>query len=153
MKAREVIVHEITLTVSTTPAHASGDVLADTQKFPNAVTANGGACILESVVALDSSDQGENLQLVFMRSNVSLGTENAAVSISDADAEEIIGIVSVAGTDFADLVGSQLATVRNIELPLKAASGTRDLYIGAISRGTGTYATGEIKLKIAVTAE
>ena len=73
-----------------------------------------------------------------MKTSTNLGTENSAPNISDANLSAgLIGIVSVATTDWVTVSGTKVATIRNIGLPVKAVSGTDDLYI-AVLNSTGT---------------
>lgn len=133
-------VFELTL-VTDTSAYANNDVLAVPQAIDDA--AFGG--VLESVVLLDEADQGVAIDLVFFRADATLGTINAAVSISDADAANIIGVISIAASDYSDMINSQVATVRGLGLIMK----TSTPYIAAIVRsGTPTYAADSLKLKL-----
>jgi hypothetical protein len=133
-----------------TGAYADGDVLADTQAVAGAARVNAGVVEIESIAVLDEDDQGQALDLVFLDANVSLGTENAAVSVTDANARNILGIVQIASGDWYDLGGCRLATKRDLHLLTKAASGATSLYVAAISRGTGTYTASGIQLRIGV---
>jgi hypothetical protein len=127
-----------------TSAYAAGDVLADTQVINSVFRKNDGTGVLQSIKLVDKDDQGQALDLVFLNANNSLGTENSAPNISDANADAILGIIPVAAADFIDLGGCRVATITNIGLPLQAVSGAATLYIGAISRGTGTYSASGI---------
>jgi hypothetical protein len=138
---------DVVLTLDTN-AYASGDVLAATQEVVSAVPSNGGHALLHSLVVNDKDDQGMAMDLVFLRTNVSIGTENAAVSIADADAGEILGIVSIAAADFLDLGGCRVATVPSIGLVLEADAASSSIFIAAISRGTGTYSASGATVKI-----
>ena len=141
------LVKEITFTLDTN-AYADGDVLAATQEIASAVRVNAGTGIIQSVIILDKDDQGENLDVVFLKTNVSIGTENAAVSITDANADEIQGIVEV--DSYVDLVGSQLSTNPNLGIGVQADSAATSLFIALISRGTGTYTASGITAKITI---
>ena len=140
---------DVTLSV---PAEAvdDNDVLAATQEVQDFFRIPGGQAYLHSLTVLDEDDQGAEMDIVFLDSNVALGTEDAAVSITDANARQIIGIVNVATSDYTDLIGCQLATLRNIGLALKAASGDSSIYIAAITRGTPTHTASGLKLKLGV---
>lgn len=140
-------VTEVTLTVPT-DAQDDNDVIAATQVIEDIARRNGGTILLKSIVVLDKDDQGIEMDLVFLRSNVALGTEDAAVSITDDNAEEIVGIVNVPTSAYADLVNSQVAVVDDINLIMVADGSSPDLYIAAVTRGTPTYASGEILLKL-----
>lgn len=122
-----------------TSAYASGDVLAETQELASAVRVNAGTGILYSIILNDKDDQGAALDLVFLSANTSLGTENSAVSISDSGADDILGIVSIAATDWIDLGGTRVATKNNVGLTVKGVTGSTSIYVGAITRGTPTH--------------
>lgn len=138
---------EVDLTLDTS-AYADGDVLADTQAVvlmasPPAAGLRGE---IVGCTVLDKSDQGQPLDLVFLDANKSLGTENSAPNISDADAAFVLAVERV--SSYIDLGANQVARPDFPPIPFKVAAGT--LYVGAISRGTGTYAATGIRLKIAV---
>lgn len=131
-----------------TSAYTAGDVLADTQAIVGAVRTAGASAILRSLTLLDKDDNtAAGIDLVFLNANLSLGTENSAPSISDANAAGILGIVSVASGDFIDVGGAKVATKTAISLQLTPASGT-SLYVAAICRGTPTQTASGIVLNM-----
>jgi len=134
------IITTVTLTAGTT-TYTAGDVFADTQPVASAMRVAGGKGILQNVTVIDQDDQGTALDLVIMSDHGSLGTENSAVSIADADARKIQGIVEVAAGDYVDLINSQVAHVENVGVVVQAAAGTTSLHIGAITRGAPTLQT------------
>lgn len=139
---------DVTLTTDTT-AYASGDLIADTQVVAVAVRANDALGVLASVTVIDEDDQGSAIDLYFLSANNSLGTENAAPSISDANAREILGCVSVASSDYKDLGGVKIATKTGVNLPVKPATGTDDVYVAVVSNGsTPTYTASGLKLRL-----
>lgn len=138
---------DITLVLDTN-IYADGDVLAVPQVISNATRDQGERCWLTGIFMLDEDDQGAALDLIFLDSNVSLGTINAAASISDANARKVIARVSFAAADFYDLGGCKVADLAFTPIQMKAGVGSRDLYIGAVSRGTGTYTASGLKLKL-----
>lgn len=140
---------EVTLTVDDTPAHAAGDVLAATQEIENFFDPLHSTVKLISLTLLDPDDQGEACDIVFLRSDYELGTENAAVDITDAEAQDIAGVVEIVAGDYVDLVGSQIAIPQFNPIVLAAKTvATRSLFVGAISRGTGTYAGAALHLRL-----
>lgn len=130
-----------------TAIYATGDVLADTQPITGAMRVADKTGVLQSLVITDEDDQGIAFDLVFLSGNVSIGTENAAVSITDINSEQILGILSIAATDFIDLGGCRIATKQNIGIIVKPNAGTSDVYVAAISRGAGTYTATGIKIR------
>lgn len=138
---------DVTLTLDTL-AYADGDVMADTQTITNAVRVNGGRAVLQSVNVIDEDDVGQTFDIVFLDTNNSLGTENAAPSISDANARTILGRVRIDTGDYIDLGGVRIATKTGIGLVLEATGATRDLYVGTIIRGAGTYSASGVRLRL-----
>lgn len=143
------VVAEVTLTLDTS-IYASGDVLADTQEIANAIRVNAGTGVIHSLIILDKDDQAQALDVVFFKTNVSLGSENSPVSITDANADEILGIVEVLAGDYVDLVNSQLVTVTDVGIVVVADAAATSLWVGVISRGTGTYTASGITMKIGI---
>lgn len=139
---------DVTLSLDTV-AYASGDVLADTQVVTNAMRAADGLGILRSIALVDEDDQGVAFDLYFFSANVSLGTENAAPNISDADARNFLGIVAIATTDWKDLGGVRVAYIDDIGMVVKPATGTRNIYVGAVNgAGTPTFTAAGVTLRL-----
>jgi hypothetical protein len=131
-----------------TSAYADGDVLAIPQEVTGVGTKSGSRFALHSIIALDEDDQNQPFDLVFFNASAELGTINAAVSISDADARKIIGYVEMTTAESRDLVNSRLFVASGIGQVMALASSTNSLWVGAISRGTGTYTASGIRLKL-----
>ncbi len=139
---------EVTLTLDTS-AYADGDVLADTQELTEFFNPFNRSVIIQSLQVLDESDQGVALDVLFMRDNTSIGTENAALNISDTDARDIMGIVSVVAGDFVDLVNSKQAFPQFNPIVIQNDDAAEhSLYVAAVSRGAGTYGATGIRLRI-----
>jgi hypothetical protein len=139
-----------TVTFSTdTGAYASGDLVADTQEIDAAVVGMGGAVILETITVTDGADQKGILYFVFLNAATSLGTENGAPDITDAEAAaNVLGVVSVVAADYVDLGGAAVATKAHIGLMLQAASTTDSLYVGLVGgTTTPTYAADSLTVK------
>ena len=135
--------------VSDTSILADGDVICATAEIPNAVELSGGACLLTDIILYDEDDQGIALDVVFLASNVSLGTVNGAPNISDANSREIIGIKRIATTDYLDLGGTRVATLET-KMILKARTG-QSVYVSLISSGgTPTYTASGLKAAFGV---
>lgn len=137
----------LSLTVDTN-AYVSGDVLADTQTITDAMRIAGGHGVLQSVILLDPEAQAQPLDLYFFNVNRALGTENGAPSISDTNLADCIGIVAIEAANYHGPSSAKIAVVTGIGLMLEAASGSRDLYVGAVTRGTPTHAGGALPLKL-----
>lgn len=140
----------VTLSLDTSQ-YADGDVLAATQEIANAARAPSGRAILQSLHVLDEDDQGVAFDVIFLGADVAIGTENAAPSITDTDARQILGMVRVGAGDYIDLGGCRIATLTGLGLPLKTAAGATSLYLGAITRGgTPTYTASGVTLRLGI---
>lgn len=148
----KAFVADVTLTADTI-VYASGDVLTDTAEVANAVSANGGTALIHSLTLLDKDAQGGALDVVFFRSNKSLGTKNEAVSISDADAEDILGVISITGADYVDFVGSKVATITLAGLAVESASASTSIFVALISRDVMTYTANGLILKLGLATD
>lgn len=135
-----------------TSAYASGDLIADSQELTSVARAVGGTVRLESIEVLDEDDQGVVLYIGFADTSTSWGTENAAPSISDANAANMLGFVPVAATDYVDIGGAKVLTLRNIGLVMKCASASTSLWVGIVNgTGTPTFTAGGLKAKFSFT--
>ena len=141
-------VFDLTLTLDTN-AYASGDVLSATAEITGFFVSTTSSRIITSVRVLDEDDQAGDFDILFLDANKSLGTANAAASITDADARSIIGLVAVAASDYKDLGGNQVAVISNIGQIVKA-NGSTSIWIGTVSRAAKTYTAAGIRLKIGV---
>lgn len=142
---------EVTLSLDTN-AYSDGDVLAATQVVANALRKIDGTGVLQSLVIVDADDQGVGMDLIFLRANVSVGSENSAPGPADADFDSAyLGKVAVSASDYTDWGGVRTATLRNVGLFLKSVSASRDLYLAAVVRGgTPTYTASGLKVKLGI---
>ena len=126
------------------------DVLFDYVEIPNCVSVAQGSCLLHSIQLLDIDDVGGAIDLVFQTDNTALGTIDAAVSIADADAADILGYVSL--SSYFDGIAWQMSTKTNIGLIMKAASGTSSIYVAGVNRNGAsvTHTASGIVLRIGV---
>lgn len=137
--------------VMDTSIYASGDVLADTFAVTNIGRTKNFGGTIETLVLIDEDDQGAAMTVLFFGANVSLGTVNGAPSISDANARNFIGKVTVATTDWLDLGGVRVAYFNLLGMIYRPATDTQNIY-AAILNGTGTptYTASGLKLRIGV---
>jgi hypothetical protein len=147
----------ITMTADTAIL-ASGDIIADTQQYDAFFRKTDGTGVINSITITEKDAQGAAYYILIHRTSTSMGTENAGVSITDANfVASIQHIIAVATTDFIAVAssgtgsGTKVAELKNLGIPVMAVSGTDDLYISIINgTGTPTYASGEIQLGIGV---
>jgi len=140
---------EITLSLDTN-AYVTGDVLFDAQELVD-VCKHGRPAVLYSLQLIDEDDQGMAIDLVFLRSNQSIGTENAAFSPSDAVAREILTEVPILAADYNDYTNNQQAIKQvsdtGMGVVLKPTTGT-SLYVAVVTRGAPTHSASGMRLRV-----
>lgn len=141
---------DVTLTLDTS-AYASGDLIADTQAVASAVRVNDGLGILHSLMVVDEDDQKAAIDIYFLSANNTFGSENSAPTISDANARDILGIVSVAAADYKDLGGVSVAMKSGLNMIVKGASGSTSIYVAVVSNAsTPTYTASGVRLRVGI---
>lgn len=113
-------------------ACAQYDVLAATEVVTNAARANDKPGMLASLkLARLDATTCVDLRVWFLKANSSVGTENAAFSPADADADDLLFYVDFAAADFIGTTGmvNCFAQKHNLNYPFVPASGTRNLYV------------------------
>lgn len=144
---------DVTFSVDAGNAYANNDLIANTQVLTDAFFDKDRAGVVESITLLDADDNTAiPLIFYFLSDSGSMGSENGALDPSDAVAATILGTVAVAAADFEDLINSKIVTVRDIGLPVKPKSGTRDLYVALAidGNGTPTYTASGLKARIGI---
>ncbi|MDP3854653.1 hypothetical protein [Phenylobacterium sp.] len=146
----DIRITEVTLTPTTTIL-AANEVVVDSQMVSACFKVDDAAGVLNSFTLIDEDDQGAKLYVVVLSSSTALGVENAAPSISDSNAANVLGWFAIETTDYLDVGGVKIACIRNIGLAVKAVSGTDDLYLGLINgSGTPTYTGTGLKARIGI---
>lgn len=151
LNRRRLKLQVVTPTVDTS-AYGTGDVISTVQELTNAVAEAGGIAELRSLVVSDESNQKSAIDLVFFDENPvnSIGADNAAYALNDADAPKVVGRITVAAADYvSSSTTSAEATLKNIGLLLKAKAASKSVWMAIISRGSPTYgAAGDLIVKL-----
>lgn len=136
------------LTTATT-AYTAGDQVGARFTFASAARASGGTGTLVGVTLVDAADIIGAYDVAIFDSSATLASDNAAFSISDADALKLVGIVQLAGA--YDIGGNRVAQAFNLAMPY-ACSGGSSLYAGLICRVGHTFfaAAGNLQLTLLV---
>ena len=122
----------------------ANDVLVDGETLEDILPNAGKPALLSEVQVISKDDSALKLEIViFDDIAADLGIIDAAVSITDAHAVSVLGVIVVETTDYTDWINSQRAQVKNVNLILRAKPGAaepRDLRAGIIDR-TGSAPT------------
>lgn len=96
---------------------------------------------------LDKADQAFGGYVWLLKSNVSMGTANAAISITDANAENIIGVIPFYMSEFLDGIAWKRWENMGLRKPIIPVSGTDDIYAQiTIMEGTPTFGASDLIL-------
>jgi len=141
------------VTVSfTTPtgALAAGDIAAATQVIAACTRADDQPAILHSVTLIDTDDQKANFRIVLFDANTSLGTEDSAPDIDDTEILTVQGMIDFVVADYIDLGGASFAHKSGLNIVVKPATGTDDIYAAAYipATSTPTYASGVVTARL-----
>ncbi len=129
-----------------TLAYASGDCLDTTiLTFSGAVGAALSG-VVDTMVIADAALQSQPCELWLFNATVTPAAENAAHSISDADAAKCIGVI-YSGPYYASALNS-VSVAKGIGLAIKCAASS--LYGIAVTRGTPTYAADSLTFKLVI---
>lgn len=126
-----------TPTITSGSAYASGNAIGSTITIPKVMDFGFGTLL--NVAIIDKSDQKAAIDvLIFNQPLATPQTDKAAISISAADAGNLIGHLSFLASDYSDLVASAVATKYNLWMAL-AGGIDNNIYVQLVSRGTPTY--------------
>ena len=125
-----------------TAIYAAADVLFIPQLISNLFREKDFPAILQSLVLTDENNQGAAFDMYFLDSNVSFGALNAPAAPAAASIRTVLGKLSVLTTDYKTVGAMKVATLNNLNLILKPASGSADIWVvGVNGAGTPTYTT------------
>jgi len=127
-------------------AYHVGDVLFETTEIVDAFRLPGDHALLHSVCINDKDDQEAQIDLVFFRTNVALGVRNAAPSITDANADEIIAIVPC--STMYDLTGCRILITDTVGQVLETVAGSKSLWVAGITRGAPVHTATGLTVKV-----
>lgn len=134
----------VTPVMATAGAYASGDAVGTKMGFANALRIVGGTGVLKSVKVSDKAKQNATLDLILFRSDPTASvTDNQPFDPNDADIVDIVAAVQISTWySFNDNSYGQA------ECAIGIASDSRDLFGVLVSRGTPTYANGDLQVTI-----
>lgn len=136
------------LTTAST-SYTAGDQVGTEFTIANAARASGGTGTIVGVALVDAADIIGAFDVVFTRSSITPAADNAAYSISDADAVKIIGIAQLAGS--LDIGGNRVAQMFNCAIPYDCAA--TSLFATLITRSAHTFFAATTDLQLIVTVE
>lgn len=124
-----------------TAAYAVGDIIADTEAISAAFRMDDKGGVLTTLTLYDFSDGTAcALRVVFLTASTSLGSENAAPSLSDANGLTVPFWVDIPATGWVDWGGYKAYCLTGLTIPVQPIAGTDDLAVAVVSPSTASAA-------------
>ena len=129
-------------------AYADNDVLFVPTKLESVVVDTKGPAILRSLFLLDTAGQKQDMDLLFFsRDPGDIGAANAALAMSDAEAQFLLGHISLVAADYVDGNANSWIT-KTVEMLMGTERGSKDIWVaGVVRSGTPTYGVSGLTLK------
>jgi hypothetical protein len=108
--------------------YSNGDTLGSGWTFTSMARESGGSGVIRGIALIDKSDILSAATLYFSSASITFGTDNAAPSISDSDAENLGPQMPVAADD---LGGVRLLAAQGLWLPYTCAATSLFVYARA----------------------
>ncbi len=137
-------------TLSVAGTYASGDYVgpsATPASIASFGSANGKPVRITGVTVLDKAKQSQPLEVWLAIATFTAPTDNAAWSISDADALNVRTVIPVTAWYESALNSVGIAEAFR---PIKLGAGTTTIYYGLVTRGAPVYASGDLQIIFAV---
>lgn len=141
---RQLVRKQIEPTLDTN-AYADGDQVSTLQTLPLMQGSFEGT--IASVTVLSKTQDKAVLDFFIFDRSVTVAADNAAASITDADMEFCLGVISVAVADYDDIgsTNSIATVVPAAGLPVKA-NVAPNLYVAIVIRTAITYAADDLSI-------
>lgn len=125
--------------------YTSGDVLGAGWTFTSMAAGAGEGGKIVGVALLDDGDVMGGCDLYLSSGSITFGTDNAAPSVSDADAAKLLGTVSLV---FLDVGTSRIAAASNLSVPYHCDA--TSLYVYARTQDNNAFfaATDDLHLRL-----
>lgn len=132
------------LTTSVTN-YVAGDVLGVGWTFTNMARAAGEGGYITSVALVDDGDSLTGVDLYLASATITFGTDNAAPSVSDADAVKIHGLIALSTVD---MTASRLAISGPIRVPYFCDATSLFVYARALDATAFFAAADDLHLRL-----
>jgi len=102
-------------------------------------------------VLTDAAKQDANIDLVLFDQDFTATADNAAFDPSDEDLANVIGIIPILSSDYADFNDNSAANVRQVGMVFKCNGTGTSLYGQMVIRDGDTYAaTDDVTVKLLI---
>lgn len=117
--------------------------------FSNCARINGGSGWILGAVLIDKALQSKETELWLFDDTITPPNDNAAWTISDADMQKFLGVIEFQ-TYFASALNSGANPENTKAVRFTCQSGSKNLYGAIVTRGTPTYASGDLFVRLMI---
>lgn len=153
--------HGLTVQADSTPTltvhsgYATGDYIGTSGTpitFSGCASANGGTGVVVGALIIDGATQSVSGELWLFDNTVTPPNDSAAWTISDADAKKCVGIVPFNGSTNPYYASAQnsICPVGGLSIVFKTQPNSQNLYGCFITRGSPTYADGDLTFRLRI---
>lgn len=143
---------DVAIAMSTAGAYTSGDFVgtnAAPLTFEDCARVNGGSGIIIAAALIDKNLQSIEGELWLFDDTVTPPNDNAAWSLSDDDMEKFLGVIKFS-TYYASALNSGANAERPMAIWFKAQADSKDLFGCFVTRGTPTYASNGLLIRLMI---
>ena len=126
-----------------TSAYSEGYVFSDKVEWTNVIRQSEDITAIHTVTIIDDDEQNMAFDLVFFNADFTAGTKNTAWAVNMSDC---LGYIPIASSDYANFSGSSVASLKNVGLILHSTGSS--IFMGTMSRGTGSFTATGVKVKL-----
>ncbi len=133
-----------THTIQVTPVigaaiYVALDAVGALMEFTKVSSKPDAGVVLQSVVLVDEAKQSEAINLILFDSTFTSDADHDILAPSDAELLQCIGHIAIVAGDYVDFSANSIATVRNLNLPIKLSGSSGSLFAQLQTPGTPTY--------------
>lgn len=134
----------------TAGAYSAKDAVGGKLTFANAARVSGGKGVINSVTIVDDDDEKAGLELWLYNQDFTNTADNSPFDPSDADNENLIGVIPISTSDYFSANDNGVACARGVGLQFQLVS-TTSMYGQLKCTATPTYSsTGDLTVKVAI---
>jgi len=135
-----------TLSIATsTTTYTANDTVGSLTALTDVTPGNSGFSI-ETAMVIDPSARSDSLELWIFTSAITAAEDNAAHSISDADAAKCVGIIPIT-TYYASALNT-IGIARGLGLEIGAGN---DIWVLVVTRAASVYGTNGLTVLLTIT--
>lgn len=133
-----------------TNLNSVGDLMENPEELTGVFPDGTVAVTIVDLVVVDRSAEAAALDVLFTTVGTAWGTLNDPVDISGSIAENLVGKISIAASDYDDYTSSAVAYKHDVRVSIPHVDSGRSIYVAMVSRGTATYAADSLTLKFGI---